>query len=45
MPLRYTDKQVLAVRIDDAYMFEGDRVAVPFTHCEVYAPTHWMMKV
>ena len=31
--------QVLAVTIDNAYMIEADRVAMPFTYCEVFAPS------
>ena len=45
MPHLFTDKQTFAVTIENAFVFEGDRVAVPFTYCEIYAPTAWMMKV
>ena len=36
MPLLFVDKQVLAITIDNAFLAEADRVATPFTHCEIY---------
>ena len=36
-PNRYTDKHVLAVTIDNAYL-DGAYDLVPYSSCEVYAP-------
>ena len=37
-PLLFVEKQVFAVEIPNAFMFEGDRLGIPYTYCEVYAP-------
>jgi hypothetical protein len=39
VPLLFVEKQVVAISIKGAYLTEGDRNAIPFTECEVYAPT------
>jgi hypothetical protein len=42
-PHDFVEKQVVAVAINDAYM-EGEQ-GIPYTRCEVYAPTHYMSNV
>ena len=44
-PLLFVEKQVVSVTIPDAYVTEGDRVAIPYTYCEVYAPVDIMTNV
>ena len=36
-PLLFTEKQVLAVKINDAFVLAGDRAYLPHSMCEVYA--------
>ena len=44
-PLLFVEKQVVSVTIPDAHVMEGDRVAIPYTYCEVYAPVDIMTNV
>ena len=44
VPLMFTDKQLISINIPNAYL-DGDRVAIPYTYCEVYAPLEIMSKV
>ena len=41
-PNLYLEKQIVAITIPNAFVTEGDRVAIPFTYCEVYAPVDIM---
>ena len=43
-PHMFVEKQVVAVNITNAYL-DGTKEAIPYTHCEVYAPTELMSNV
>ena len=48
MPLMFIEKQVISVSIPSAFLEGGDdqgEVAIPYTYCEVFAPTELMTKV
>ena len=44
-PLLFVEKQVIAVTIQDTYLDYGDRTPLPYTACEVYAPTEQITQV
>ena len=44
-PLLFFEKQIIAVRIAEAHLIEGDRYGIPFSYCEVYAPRELMTNV
>ena len=38
VPLVFAEKQMISVSIPNAFLFESDRISIPYTYCEVYAP-------
>lgn len=44
VPLAFTEKQVIAVTIENAYL-DGVDHAIPYTACEVYAPMGLLTKI
>ena len=48
MPLLFVEKQIIAVTIPSAFLEGGSgqgEVPIPYTYCEVFAPTELMTKV
>ena len=44
-PLRYIDTHVVDVGLRDVFLGLKDRVALPFTHCEVYTRLDVLLNV